>query len=186
MARYQLLHSEVVLLNDTSVFRRAFAPCELMLTNLNIIVTGRGVFGNSKSFDVLPIGKIKIHNGQAQALLSSMRGSPSLAIYFVHGEEQFRFATGGTRKIHAWAAKINEVATGQPATVDPPPPPDGAFGILADQLKEAFGSLKVTPMQPPPRRVAAKCGFCGAPIAGIGGQTAKCEYCDGVQELKGT
>ena len=183
MARYQLLPNEVVLLNDDAVTRRVITPCELMLTNLNLVVTGRGVFGSSKSFEVFPIRQIKTHNGQAQALLGSMRGAPALAVYFLHGEEQFRFANGGTSKIQAWAAKINEAVTGQPASVAPPQRPEGAFGMLAEQFKEAFGSFKVTPAPPAPVRVASKCGFCGAPIAGVRGQTAKCDYCDGVQQL---
>ena len=40
---------------------------ELILTNMNIVLIIKGVFGNSKDIRQYPIDQIKIFNGQPQA-----------------------------------------------------------------------------------------------------------------------
>lgn len=185
MARYQLLPNEAVLLSEEGAFRGARSFCDLLLTNLNLVVTNRSTFGKPKLDDVFPLRQIKIHNGQAQAILVSKRNVSVLAVYFVHGEETFRFGVGDARKAGAWAAKINEAITGQPAVEQAPQATGvlGAIGSTVGALKDTLGIFKSTPAPPPPVRVAGKCGSCGAPIAGIRGQATKCEYCDSVQQV---
>lgn len=46
---------------------------ELILTNMNIVLIIKGVFGNSKDIRQYPIDQIKIFNGQPQALLTKTK-----------------------------------------------------------------------------------------------------------------
>lgn len=192
MTKYTLGPTEVVLMPEQSAVRGRNSSCDLVLTNLNLIVINKGIFGNSpfsnpKSIDTYPVKEIKIYNGQAQAQLTTSRGAGALKIYFRHGEEEFRFVDGGTRKIQKWIAKINEAATGQPAVEPVPsavPAADRVVGILKDTLG-AFKSMRVptiaTPAPPTP--VATRCEACGAPMSGMRGSVVTCAYCDSSQHL---
>lgn len=184
--KYTLLPNEVVVLKADSAIRGRSTSCELMLTNLNLVVTAKNAFGGAKSVDCYPVNQIKVYNGQAQAKLSTTRGLDVLAIYFRHGEEEFRFSTGGKRTIQTWVATINETVTGQPAVVASPSVAPGAervVGMLKDTLG-AFKSIRSSKTEEPaPTAVATKCGSCGAPISGMRGQRVTCGYCDSAQHL---
>lgn len=188
---YNLQPNEVVLLKDESVCHGGFFSAytdQLILTNLNLVIVKKGVFGNAKGILAFPINQIKVWNNQAQALLGkASNGFPQLEVYFLNSQENFLFQSGGKKKILDWVAKINQVATGQQATTTQPTPGlalpgaelvAGALKDTFDVFKGRFGAKTSTPTQ-----VAGKCRSCGAPIAGVGGQVATCQYCGAPQQL---
>ncbi len=192
MAReYSLQPNEVVLLKEEYVAhggRLATSTDQLILTNLNLVVAKKGMFGNSKEILVFPISQIKVWNGQAQALLgkSGTVGVYQLEVYFLNSQENFRFQTGGKKKILDWVAKIQQVVVGQSTPIQ------NTAGLalpgaerVADTLKDTFDVFKSRfgAKPPAPSQVAGKCGSCGAPITGVGGQVTTCPYCGAPQQL---
>jgi hypothetical protein len=185
MAKYDLLPNEIVLLKDDAVFHGKAASGELTLTNLNLFVMHKGMFGNSKGFQTFPVNQIKVYNGRAQALMNKTRGGHEvLEVYFLDGEEEFRFSSGGKKKIQTWIGKINEAVTGQPA------PEVGSFALpgvdlVAGVLKDTLGAFKSKRgAKPAPLiSVATKCVSCGAAVSGVQGQAITCPYCLAAQQL---
>lgn len=189
-ARYNLQPHEVVLLKDESVMHGGFWSAytdELMLTNLNLVLIKKGMFGNSKGVLTFPVNQIKVHNQQAQAAISkATNGVNFLEVYFLNGQEKFAFRTGGKKKLNEWIAKINQAVTGEEvsAQLDSGMALPGAVmvaGVLKDTLgvfKSKLGSKAETPVG-----VASNCRGCGAPVAGVQGQVITCEYCGSAQQL---
>ena len=178
MSSYNLLPNEVVLLNEERVFHGKRSSGELTLTNLNLIFAKKGAFGGSKGFQIFPVSQIKVYNGQAHALMSGSNNE--LEVYFLHSEEEFRFTSGGKKKIQTWIAKINEAVTGEPAAEVGGFAAQGAEKV-AGLLKDTFGAFKSKPEAPV--SVQTKCSLCGAPVSGVAGQTITCTYCDAAQQL---
>ena len=187
-ARYNLQPHEVVLLKDESVMHGGFWSAytdELMLTNLNLVLIKKGMFGNSKGVLTFPVNQIKVHNQQAQAVIGkATNGSDLLEVYFLNGQEKFAFQTGGKKKLNEWIAKINQALTGeeaQPNSGMALPGAEMVAGVLKDTLgvfKSKLGSKAEAPV-----RVASKCRGFGAPVAGFQGQAIMCEYCGSAQQL---
>lgn len=190
MAKYNLAPNEVVLLKDESVMHgNVFASYtdELMLTNLNLVLNKKGLFGNNKGIRLFPLNQVKVSNGQAQALLGeSSNGSAALEVYFFDGQEKFQFQSGGKKKILAWASKINQALTGHeaPAEHDKGMALPGSE-LVAGVLKDTFGVFKSRLGAKPEAAVKAsgKCRACGAPVSGYQGQAVTCEYCGTAQQL---
>lgn len=81
---------------------------ELMLTNLNIVVTtSKGVFRVVRSFKTFPIDQIKVIDGkiQTQVMFSDENGYYELRIHFNHGQEKFGY--GVEEEALQWASTIN-------------------------------------------------------------------------------
>jgi len=190
MARYNLQPNEVLVHKESSVLHGGLLAAytdELMLTNLNLILIKKGLLGNSKGALTFPVDQIKVHDGQAQALLGkATNGMPRLEVYFVHGQESFGFQTTGKKSVLQWITKINEVVTGKAA----PPAASGmaipGAALVADTLKDTidvfkgrFGAKASTPPAP----ATQKCGACGAPVSGVRGQVVTCEYCGTALQL---
>lgn len=160
---------------------------ELMLTNLNLVLIKKGMFGNSKGILTFPLNHIKVYNNQAQATVGkASNGFDLLEVYFLNGQEQFSFQVGGKKKINEWIAKINQAVTGEETPVQP----DSGRALpgaekVASVLKDTLGVFrsKFEPQSAAPVRVASKCLSCGAPLAGLQGQAVTCEYCGSAQQL---
>lgn len=185
MSKYNLLPNEVVLIKDDAVVHGKGAAGELTLTNFNLVVMSKGMFGNSKGFQTFAINQIKVYNGQAQAqLVKARNGQETLVVYFLHGEEEFRFVNGGKRKIQIWSAKINEAVTGQPAAEVASYALPGA-DLVAGVLKDTLGAFRSKRGAKPDAvvSVATKCISCGAPVSGVHGQAITCPYCHTAQQL---
>lgn len=191
MTSYGLQPDEVVLLKEVGVAHgglRSVYTDELILTNLNLVLVRKGMFGISKGVQTFPLSQIKVHNQQAQAVLGkAATGLDSLDVYFLNGHEQFKFQTGGKRKILVWVAKINEAVTGQSGAQLAGgasmaiPGADMVAGVLKDTFdvfKGTFGAKSAAPTA-----ASGKCRACGAPMTGFQGQTATCEYCGSKQQL---
>lgn len=189
MTKYDLLPNEIVLLKDDAVYHGDEGSGELTLTNLNLVVTrnimGRGLFGKSSvGIQTFPVNQIKVYNGQAHARMNTTRRGDLLEVYFLHGEEQFRFYNGGKKKIQTWIGKINEAVTGQPAAEVSSSALPGA-DLVAGMLKDTLGAFrsKLGARPEVPVSVATKCVSCGAPVGGVRGQTVTCPYCLAAQQL---
>jgi len=189
-AKYSLRPNEAVLLKDESVMHGGFLSAytnELMLTNLNLVLLKKGMFGNSKGVLTFPVNQIKVYNDQAQAVIGkATNGSDLLEVYFLNGQEKFAFQSGGKKKINEWISKINQVVTGVEAPAQQEagmalPGAELVAGVLKDTLgvfKSKFGSKSDAPV-----RVAGKCRGCGAPVTGFQSQAITCEYCGSAQQL---
>jgi hypothetical protein len=190
VATYGLQPNEVVLLKAVGVAHGGILSVytdELILTNLNLVLVKKGMFGNAKGVQVFPLNQIKVHERQAQAVLGKApNGMDALDVYFLNGQEQFRFQSGGKRTILTWVAKINETVTGQKAPVSSA----GSLAIpgaelVAGALKDTFDVFKgkFASKSAAPTASAGKCVACGAPMTGIQGQTLTCAYCGSAQQL---
>jgi hypothetical protein len=189
LANYNLQPHEVVLIKEADVAHGGVFSAqtdELILTNLNLVLVKKGLFGNSKGILVFPINQIKLHAGRAQALLgSNPNGTPALEVYFLNGQEKFTFRGGGKKKVLTWTAKINQAVTGTESPGDETAMaiPGAALvaGVLKDTVsifKTRFGS-EAAPAAP----AAGKCSGCGAPITGARGSTIVCAYCGTTQQM---
>ena len=187
---YNLQPNEVVLLKDESVMHGGFLSGytdELILTNLNLVLLKKGMFGNSKGVLTFPINQIKVYNQQAQAVIGNAPNRTDLLeVYFLNGQEKFSFQSGGKKKLNEWIAKINQVVTGQDS------PAHQASGmalpgaeLVAGVLKDTLGVFKskLGFKSDAPVKVAGKCRACGAPVTGFQGQAITCEYCGSAQQL---
>lgn len=191
MATYGLQPNEVVLLKEVAVSHGGVFSTytdELILTNLNLVLVRKGMLGNSKGIQIFPINQIKVHNQEAQAVVGkTSNGMDALDVYFLNGQEQFRFQSGGKRKILTWVAKINEAVTGHQAVQARRPASMAIPGaeIVAGTLKDTFEVFKgkFGAKAAAPAAMAGKCRACGAPMSGIQGQTVTCEYCGSAQQL---
>lgn len=191
-AQYNLQSNEVVVLKEENVMNGgtwAGYTDQLLLTNLHLVLIKKGMFGGSKGIRMFPLSQIKRYNDRAQANLGKARnGTDVLEVYFVDGEEQFGFQTGGKKKINEWCAKINEVVTGRAAPDAPSsnralPGSAMVAGVLKDTVGVFKSRLGGAAGAAAPVEVATKCRACGAPLSGIQGRTATCEYCNSAQQL---
>ena len=188
-ARYNLQPNEAVLLKDDSVMHGGLMSAytdELILTNLNLVLTKKGMFGNSKGVHVFPVNQIRVYEQQAQATVGkALNGSPLLEVYFQNGQEKFNFQSGGKKKVNLWISKINEVVTGkvpeQLATGLAIPGADLVAGVLKDTFTVFKTRLGSQPQGP--TKAAGACRACGAPVSGTKGQAITCEYCGSAQQL---
>lgn len=191
-AQYNLQPNEMMILKTEGVmhgggFGSSFTN-ELILTNLNLVLLKKGMFGNSKGVLTFPVNQIKVHNQQAQVAVGKNRGLDALEVYFVNGHEYFNFGSGSKAKKKAseWVANINFVVTGQDAPVQPVssralPGAELVAGVLKDTFgvfKSKFGAGPEAPVM-----VAGKCRSCSAPMTGFQRQTVNCEYCGAAQQL---
>lgn len=190
---YRLQSNEVVVLKEQSVaYGDGFWSSnshELMLTNLNLVLTMKGAFGNVKGTQLFPVNQIKVFNQRAQAIAGkSDRGVDQLEVYFQGGEEIFTFLPNRKRQLKEWVSKINLVVTGEelPAEGGPSMAIPGA-AVLADVFNDTLSVFKSRrgskTKESPVVKVAGTCSGCGAPISGFQGRVAICEYCDSSQQL---
>ncbi|MCR4739423.1 MAG: hypothetical protein K5886_04075 [Lachnospiraceae bacterium] len=152
----------------------------LYLTNHNVIVEKKNVFGGTKEIIYFPIRDIKVYNNQAQAQIGKDRnGYNTLDIYFINGQESFSFTW--KKDIIPWIRKINELLTGDKVTtavvndrLSIPGSETVARAIKGtiDTYKEAFG---IKPKKP--RKVSIRCSGCNASVNGEEGTSGICPYC---------
>lgn len=123
MTKYELRSDEAVLLQAERVQRREGkrgGSDGLILTNLHLIVLDRGVLGRTEA-EYLPLSRVKVVDGQSQALATKSRGGqPQLEVFFLDRHEVFTFQSGGKRAAVKWANAINSTVTGRGAEVQKP------------------------------------------------------------------
>lgn len=189
-AKYSLQPDEVVVLKEQNIMHGGFLSVytdELILTNRNLVLLKKGVFGNSKDILTFPVSQIKVHDGKAQAVIGKAgNGTPRLDVYFLNGEESFAFQNGGKKKLLHWISKIREVVAGNFS------PEDGtSAGLAIPGAEFVAGALKDTinvfkrkmGSEPAPVSVSGKCVGCAAAVSGIQGQSIECDYCGTQQQI---
>ena len=194
MSKYNLQPNESIVMKSDRVLRAGLMTSytdELILTNLNVILISKGVFGNTKNIQRYPINQIKVFNEQVQAKLGKQRsGLPQLEIYFINGQELFGFEN--KKEVINWIKNISKLLTGKSVDIDLGPHktiPGTEFVAEAlkgtlDTFKSTFGiQLKKTSKVVGSEKITKNCISCMAPISGYKGQTISCKYCDTEQNL---
>lgn len=181
MEKIELDYDEAILMKSERVSYGGVLSSytnELILTNKNIVLVKKGMFGMAKGTIKFPIAEIKTFEGQPQVLVGKAKNStPTLDVYFRSSQESFGFEW--KKDAVKWVEKITELMTGKKATINTNTRltiPGTEFvartlkGTL-DTYKDAFGLTKKE------ERVARFCSSCGASLSGIKGETEKCPYC---------
>lgn len=192
-AEYKLSFDEALILKQDRIFRDGFMAnlsYELILTNLNLVLITKGVFGNTKNIQTFPVNEIKVFNNQAQVFLSKTSGGyPQIEVYLLNGKENFGFES--KRIALNWIAKINQLVTGEDVEIGVSvktaiPGTEmiaEALGGTVDAFKSALGFKSKKPSMDSPEKVAKNCRNCGASISGKKGQIVHCPYCGTDQQL---
>ena len=195
-AEYGLSPNEAIVMKSESVYR-GNASGELILTNLNLVhITSKGVFKTTYTTQRFPINQIKVFNGKAQAILGK---NGNLEIYFLNGQETFRFVNSDTlfsekkaeKEAANWVNAINQLVTGEDvevsasattATIGTEMIAD-ALGGTVNAFKGALGFKSKQSSAESVEKAAKKCTSCGASISGNKGQIIRCPYCDADQQI---
>ncbi len=154
---------------------------DLILTNLNIILIKRGVFGKKKSEQRFPVSDIKIINNKPQVMMSKMnsRNVDQLQIDFKNGIQHFEFSNKNKKEIAKWIKSIHELLNCKE---------DGTtMDVVTDSLKKGVDSIKQifgiktdtkNTNDPQTQFLTARCHGCKAPLKGTRKQIVRCSYCD--------
>ena len=189
MAELKLAPNEGIILQNTAIMSGspwAAYTDELILTNLNVILIKRGMFGKKKNEQRFPISQIKKIDGKPQVMQgpNSLNGTPQLHITFIHGMEWFEFQEDNEKEITKWIRAIYELFH---CTPDNLPEDEEEMGFVASTLKKGVNSIKnilgikskddnnnndISTIK------NIKCSGCKAPLTGKQGQVVKCVYCD--------
>lgn len=187
---YKLLPNESIIMKQDRIMtggKLSNFTDELILTNLNIVIISKGVFGNFKSMEIVPLSRIKIFGDKAQILLSKTgTGFSQIEIYHQKGSEKFGFQS--KRIARHWMEIIGKVVNDEHVEIGSVPEPEiPGFGVVADTLGATFGKLKETfglkdnqKQEETSESFTNKCKFCGAPLRSKIGIN-RCEYCDSEQ-----
>ncbi|WP_052345844.1 hypothetical protein [Paucisalibacillus sp. EB02] len=186
MNQYNLRSDEVVILKQNRIARggiMANHTDELILTNLNLILINKSLFGKVKNISRFPVDQIKVFNGKAQTILGKRaNGSPQLEVYFTNGQEYFGFES--KKVVRDWIRAINQLVLGQDSAIDifdNRTIPGTEF--IASSIKDTLNTVKGV-FGKQPVKVTQECKSCGASISGFEGQVISCQYCDTNQQMK--
>lgn len=192
MENYNLLENEAIILKNERAYhpigRKIGNPGELVLTNLNIFYSKKGIFGGTKEILKFPLSEIKIIDGNPQVNLGKNANSQyQMEIYFRNSQECFYFVAYGKKELIKWIDKISELLTGKQANIDDrernyvPGVSEfaGALKNTIGTMKDAFGIKEKEP-----EKVTIRCMSCGAPLTGNKGSVIKCRFCGIEQTLK--
>lgn len=148
---------------------------ELVLTNKNLILVKKGLFGDTEEVVKYPLSDIRVVNGEVQAKLGRPDNMTyTLDVYFNKGMESFRFEWESDAQ--KWADKVTEVITGVKVQRDEYAWV-GETLAMADSVNSTIRNLKKTFGIRSDEQVSIKCPSCGATLTGTEGETVKCPYC---------
>ena len=195
MSEYRVQPNEAVLLRKERVSQevgRKTLQVDLMLTNLHIVASQRGMFGGVKSTMLYPLDQVKVFRDQVQAIPEGRdRNDGNLRIYFYQGEVHFRFQN--RREAMAWSQKIDEAITGRPAAATPVfaealPGAETVANVIKDTVglfrhSLGIGTKYAGSGRDEPEQVSGTCTGCGAGIADFRNQVTTCSYCGTVQRI---
>ncbi|HAB94510.1 MAG TPA: hypothetical protein DCF49_07080 [Lachnospiraceae bacterium] len=148
---------------------------DLVLTNKNIILVKKGLFGEVQETVKFPLSDLRVVNGEVQARIGHPDNvTHTLDLYFNKGTESFRFEWESD--VQKWIDKITEVITGVKVERD-----EFAWVsetlAMAESVNKTINSFKKTLGIKSTEQVSIKCPSCGATLTGISGDTVKCPYC---------
>lgn len=171
-----LLRTEKIGYGDGFQLPAMFGGNTLILTNQNLILLKKNMFGQTEDTVYFPLKDIKMANGVPQVRKSNPAHMVhALDVYFNNGMESFRFEWDN--EIDDWVAHIVSAVTGQPLKKK------SEFEDLQEMI--AFAESMTEPIEKiqgvfgikSNRQVSCKCPSCGATLTGIKGETTQCPYC---------
>ena len=194
MEPFKLSRDEGIVLRASSVAVNAPTPYtnDAVLTNQNIIVIKKGIFGNVKDVEYYPLDELKIINNKPQALVGKHRnGTARLEAYFQDGSTLYLSFNTVTRMMaQKWATEIQKQLVDEEEDGYSP----AAYAIpgterVAETLKGTMDTFKTAFNKKTAEEVRAMkrpvyCQECGAKFEGISGRTVKCPYCDTPQYIR--
>ena len=189
MANINLAPNEYIILQSTAVRSGsawAVYTDELILTNLNVILVKKGVFGNIKGEQRFPIDQIKRVNETPQVMLgkNSLNGIEQLQITFVHGLEWFEFQSGGKKEILKWIETIDKLIRCGSDNIsvyeeDRMSSINSAIKKGIDSVRNGLGvNSGINTESTSSTTQNVRCSGCMAPLSGKPGEVVKCIYCD--------
>lgn len=189
MVNIDLRSDEIVIRNNESAMLGNKGG-ELILTNYRIVLVKKTVFGNKiKEMIEIPLSSIKMYNGEPQVQLTGRRTMPELQVQHTNGIDSIRFVD--KKETSKWLNEIHKAITGQNASSNSDKL--GSMAIpgmetLGKGIKDSVGAfatgLGIKEAIVKEKRISTKCSTCGAPLTGIKGEKATCEYCGSTQVLR--
>lgn len=194
MGSYNLQAIEVVIINIDQVIHKksmfSLISGELILTNLNLVWKTKNLI--RKTTQQYPLHSIRVFNGKAQVMSEKKTGeNPRLTIFFKNDQVTFQFINKREYVVKKLANSINHAVTGSTENIyelksNAIPGVAKVAEVLkgtVDVFKDAFTVKDEKQHVNISKKVDKKCSSCSAPISGIEGQVAHCEYCDTAQQL---
>ena len=191
--KYSLDSDEGIILRTSNVAYKGTAPYahELILTNKNIILLKKGLFGGTKDVLYFPLNQVKVVNGKVQALVGRHRnGEPRLELYMQNGDvEYFTFQAITKAEAVKWAKNIQKILMNrEEGEYDPASFAIPGTEMIVESIKGTMDTIKgvfnrKTPEEMNSLKCAVFCPNCGASVVGIKGTTAQCPYCGTIQNI---
>lgn len=171
-----------------------------------------GLLKDKNTIDVISLRQIKTDGQRAQVLLNTQSGRPALEIYFTDGGQlslhmsadswsQKRAYAMEQKQLLPWILALNQAVTGTAITEADVLAGSGSqfdnavpgARAVADTLKDTVGTIgeafgvkfggAAKTADTPRQMVTAHCTGCGAPLDGLAGSVAHCNYCDSDNQL---
>ena len=137
-----------------------FNSNELILTNKNLILLKKNMFGQTEDTLYFPLSKILMANGKPQVRKSNPSHMEyALDVYFETGMESFRFEWERPVQKKSDLEMMQDALAFAESMTD-----------SVEKIQSVFG-IKST------RQVSCKCPSCGASLSGTKGETIQCPYC---------
>lgn len=168
---------------------------DLVLTNKNLLIMSKTVFGRTKGVKKHRIDQIPVINGQAQLRIEKFDTYKQFTIQLKTGE-QLQVISAQNEDYAGFGSQINQLLTGTPAI--PAEINRTVAGHMAETLQNAFAALDPRTyfggkkssepsgqqqMAQTPQSTSRQCIGCHVPLSGYTGQVVTCEYCDTEQRL---
>ncbi len=155
---------------------------ELMLTNLNLVLTLKGIMGGIKDKKIFGLNNIKIIDNTPQVSASGKNELGSLIISFLHGTEFFGFSE--QNEAYKWRDMIINVVNANRYTASYQQQPQKQQQNQEEKVTVREYYYKEVPVTFN-ETVVTKCSACGASIFGKNGDIVKCNFCGSENILKG-
>lgn len=196
IAQYKLSSNESIIMKNEQVYR-GNTNGELILTDLKLVhIATKGAFKKTYITQEYPVNQIKVFNGKAQVLMGK---GGNIEVYFINGQETFRFWNDDTlfsdkkaeKEALNWVNAINQLINGENigSSQSTKTAVVGAemiaetLGGTVNAFKDALGFKSKTLPTGSIEKTAKKCCSCGAPVSGNKSQVVRCSYCDTAQNL---
>ena len=148
----------------------------LILTNKNLILLKKNLFGQISDTIRFPLSDIKVVNGQPQVRKGQLDiVTHTLEVYFNTGMESFRFEWESD--IDKWVAHIVSQITGVPVKEKTEEDMIAEALQMAESLEAPIEKMRDIFGIKSTKIVSCKCPSCGAALTGLKGETAQCPYC---------
>lgn len=153
-----------------------FNSNELILTNKNLILLRKNMFGQTEDTLYFPLSKILMANGRPQVKKSNPSHMDyALDVYFETGMESFRFEWESD--IDEWVENIVSVVTGVPVQKKSDLEMMQDALAFAESMTDSVEKIQSVFGIKSTRQVSCKCPSCGASLSGTKGETIQCPYC---------